>query len=962
MITPQANFMNRREEIQKALLSRSVGEVKFDPISCALYSVDASIFEVKPLGVVIPRSLEELVNLVNIAREYQVPLIPRGAATGITGGCLGRGIIVDFSVGFNSLLEIDIPNRRVICQPGLIQDHLNKALEPYGYRLGPDTSTGNRATIGGMVANNAAGSRSLRFGMMADHLQAVALLLSTGKLIEFGPLTLEEWRQKRTLQGIEGYLYSEAWRLKEEYSQEIQTHFPPIPRRVSGYRLDSLLETHAFNFSKLIAGSEGTLGILTQISLNIVPKIQHQGLCLIAFDDLNQAFEAVMPILSYSPLALEMIDDQIIRLGRESPSLRGKLDWLVGEPKALLIVEFDGANKDEVLEKVQRLQNTSIGQSRRLILDANDIKNVWTLRKSGLGILLSKRTYSRAVAFIEDLSIPPAQLAPFMKEFCALLKQNNKQAGIYGHAGAGCMHIRPYMDLREQSEIDLMRVMMQRVAELILHYGGALSGEHGDGLIRSWLNPVLYGETIMQAFRELKQAFDPYGLMNPGKIIPISDTLEHLRFDVSSNRAPFKTIQDFSAEGGFELAVDLCNGNGLCRKQEGVMCPSFQVTGEEKDSTRGRAQALRQIIHGQLPAETMTSQSLYEVMDLCISCKGCKTECPSQVDMAKMKSEFLFHYQEAHGYSLRTRLFGSIGKLNRALFPLKWIYNGLIQLKLFKMLQSLFGISPFRKLPKLAPEKFTTWLNSYRQPENMHSTLILFPDTFTEFHEPQVGQAAVRLFNRIGYRVIGIPWSCCQRPAISKGMLLEAKQGLTGLIEQLLPYLKKGIPLVGLEPSCISTLRDDLNGFTENGKEYSHLIYTFDEFLADAMSKNTITPTLKKNLSPPVECYVHGHCHQKSLTGMKPTETVLKAISGLHYHLIESGCCGMAGSFGYEKEHYAISMQMGEHRLFPAIRNIPKEAIIVANGFSCRNQIQDGTSRRAVHLAEFIEHWTTGHE
>ncbi len=951
---------SERNELASFLQSQAVGDVHFDAMTCALYSVDASLFEVSPLGVVIPHSIEQLVNLVNVVKRYRIPLIPRGAATGITGGCLGRGLVVDLSLYLNAILKIDINQKKVTCQPGVVQDDLNKALEPYGYRLGPDTSTGNRATIGGMLSNNAAGSRSLRFGMMADHTQEIELLLSSGELIKFGPMTIDEWDRKRQINGVEGRLYESAWRLREKYRDAISTHFPKIPRRVTGYRLDSLIDPNIFNFAHLIAGSEGTLGIATEITLGIVPKLKSTGLFLIGFNDIHQAFDAVLQILPFSPVACELLDEQIIESGKKSPSLRGKLDWLNEIPKALLIIEFESNHPHEVLEKgktfLDAMKASSIGQFHHIILESSNMDNVWALRKAGLGILLSKRTYSRAVAFIEDLSIPPQHLAPFMKEFMAYLSSKNKEAGIYGHVGAGCMHIRPYMDLRDQQEVNLMKEMMQAISTLILRYGGTLSGEHGDGLIRSWLNPSFYGQTIMQAFIELKEAFDPDGIMNPGKIIPTSRDLEDLRFDFSKNQPKIDSFQDFSEEGGFELAVDLCNGNGLCRKQEGVMCPSFQVTGEEKDSTRGRAQALRQIIHGRLPPETFTSDSLFEVMDLCLSCKGCKTECPSQVDMAKMKSEFLYHFQEKHGYSLRTRLFGAIGRLNAIAFPFSNIYNWLSKRMLFKKFQSLIGISSFRTLPPLGSQRFSAWLSSYQQPKYLTDDIVLYPDTFTEFNEPLIGQSAVRLLNEMGFRVLSIPWTCCQRPAISKGILKQAKEGASEVLKQLLPYVEKGLPIIGLEPSCILTLRDEFKGLLgQEADILSKHVFTLDEFIAELIKMNRITLTLKQCYLPSIEIAIHGHCHQKSLSGMQSTEAIFNSIDGVNFQMIKSGCCGMAGSFGYEKEHYDISMKMGEQRLFPAIRTTSSQTFLVANGFSCRCQIKDGTARNAKHLAELVD-------
>lgn len=602
--------------LESDLRSSLEGEVYFDEVTRHVYSVDASIFEILPQGVVVPKTEADLQAAVRIAAHYNVPLTIRGAATGITGGCLGHGLIVDTSTHLNQILSLNLEEKFVICQPGVIQDTLNQKLSPYGFRLGPDTSTGNRATLGGMLANNAAGARSLRYGKMVDHVLGVELLLASGEKLSLVSLSDEEWSAKRVLNSREGEIYRTLWEIKMGDREEIEKRFPPIPRRVSGYNLDELLKSSPFNPAKLIAGSEGTLGIATEIKMAIVPKPKATALLLIFFEDLLSAFHLVPELLKYHPLSLELIDHQIISLGRAT---RLHLEWLQGNPQAILIFEA---------EDIQPVRGALQGLKHTIIDQADQMAHVWEVRKSGLGILLSKRSYSRAIAFLEDLSIPPEKLASFMERFLAVLKHHGKEAGIYGHVGSGCMHIRPYIDLRDPQEFALMRHLMEEISTLVLEYGGALSGEHGDGYIRSWLNPKMFGEKIMEDFKKVKRAFDPHLLMNPGKIIP-EDTWEEMRTTPGEKLQSPKTYLDFSSEGGFELAADLCNGNGLCRKKEGVMCPSFQATEQEFHSTRARAQALRSIIHQRLPLEALTSQGLYDVMDLCLSCKGCKSECPS---------------------------------------------------------------------------------------------------------------------------------------------------------------------------------------------------------------------------------------------------------------------------------------------------------------------------------------------
>lgn len=939
------------------------GEVHFDEMTRQVYSIDASIFEILPLGVVIPKNKQDLQYIVEIAAHYQIPITMRGAATGITGGCIGQGLIIDVSKYLNRILKINIEEGFVICEPGVIQDDLNQALAPFGYRLGPDTSTGNRATIGGMLANNAAGARSLRYGKMSDHVQSVELLLSSGQKLSLSSISEEQWLEKNQQRDQEGHIYRTLREIRQKDGEEINKRFPPIPRRVSGYNLDEMLKPLPFNPAKLIAGSEGTLGIVTEIQMHIVPKPQSTALLLFFFDDLLEAFRQVPPLLEHHPLSLELIDEQIVQLGRASPSLRNKLDWIIGNPKAILIMEIERENPEKVevpLKKViKKKENQQIGYFQLTLFDPKEIAYVWDLRKSGLGILLSKRTYSRAIAFLEDISLPPQQLASFMERFCVYLQSKGKQAGIYGHVGSGCMHIRPYLNLREPGELALMRQMMLDVSSLLLEYGGALSGEHGDGWIRSWLNPKMFGEQIMRAFQQVKEVFDPLDLMNPGKIVPVSDQWQDLRARPNESLQSPQTFLDFKPEGGFELSADLCNGNGLCRKKENVMCPSFQATQDEFHSTRARAQALRAIIHKRLPLEDFTSKGIYDVMDLCLSCKGCKTECPSQVDMAKFKSEFLYHYQEKHGYSLRSRLFGHIALIHSWMAPLARLFNRMNQWPMIKKGLEQIGISSKRTLPPLAIERFSSWFVNYPQSVELNKNVILFNDTFTEFNHPEVGQAAVRLLNELGYRVILAPRSCCGRPALSKGLLQNARKQAHHLITRLWPIAQYGYPLIGLEPSCLLTIRDDYLTLVKLKKEQQDQLksilsqcFTLDEFLMQLIDKGEFKARFMKK-----ERYVkvHGHCYQKALIGMKPTLKVLHSIPGFKVEEIRSGCCGMAGSFGYEKEHESISMKIGELHLFPAIRKSRGEDCwIIANGMSCRHQIKDGTQKEAIHLAEAL--------
>lgn len=935
--------MEVKNSLVDDLRAQIQGEVRDDAISLAVYSVDASIFEIAPLAIALPRTKQELVAAVRTAASHQVPVIPRGAATGIAGGCIGRGLVLDTSKYLNQILSLDPVKQTACCEPGVVQNQLNSKAAPHGLRLGPDTSTGNRATVGGMLANNSAGARSLRYGKMVDAVIEVELLLANGQLLRFGPVDELQLAAKLELATIEGDIYREVVRIRSECADEIRQRFPQMPRRASGYNLDALLEPGPLNIAKLIAGSEGSLGIATEITMRLAPLPQSTTLYLLHFHTLDEAFQAVEPILNWHPQALELIDDKIINAGRSSPALAGRTAWIEGDPLAMLIVEFEG-DRGDFLSFARQAQ---LGYHVRLA-DTVTAKDVWAVRESGLGLLLSKRSYRRAIAFLEDVAVPPHQLPLFMRDFLQLLRDHGKEAGVYGHVGAGCMHIRPYIDLRDPHEQRLMEHLMRETAVLLLRYRGALSGEHGDGLVRSWLNEQMFGTVLYQAFIALKKAFDPEGRMNPGKVVATQPLLQNLR--EGPKNMP-ETFLDFSREGGLALATDLCNGNGMCRKRDGLMCPSFQAFGDEYHTTRARAQSFRALFAGHLPkGEGLTSHAMYDVLEYCLECKGCKTECPSQVDMAKMKAEFLYHYQQKHGVSWRSRLFGEMGNLYALASPVARLFNATSSSAPAKWLLSKIGITPERPLPALASQRFSSWWAS--RESSSAPKVVLFNDTYTEFLQPEIGQSTVTLLQDLGFQVIVPPWTCCGRPLISKGLLPQAQNKAQRLVERLLPYAEQSIPIIGLEPSCLSAIRDDYRDLVgRTWAEKAHLVAAYSQSLEEFLATQQLFP---QNCRP-IEVYLHTHCHQKALVGSGPTRAVLNAIPGVHCTEIDSGCCGLAGSFGYENEHYAFSMQIGEQKLFPAIRKVPPGSVVIANGMSCRSQIQHGTHRQAIHLAQFLE-------
>lgn len=940
-------------------LRRSIqGELKTDIISKKAYSVDASIYEIEPIAIVLPKTQEDILSTIQLAAKYDIPLIPRGAATGITGSCLGKGIIVDSSKYLNRIIEINYEDSYAVCEPGVVQDQLNQALEPYGYRLGPDTSTGNRATLGGMLANNSAGARSLRFGKMVDHVLEVDLALSNGELITLKELSEKQLKLKKLQNNSEGRIYNEICFIKDEYAEEIEKRFPKIPRRVSGYNLDELIKPQPLNASKLIAGSEGSLGFAAKIKMKICPKLKATALCLIQFNNISEAMSAIEPILITHPLALEMIDSYILDAARQSNLHRAKIAWVEDNPACVLIAEYEGENTQEASEKAallkQLFEKNIMGYGHHIFQNPLEISHIWDVRKAGLELLLSKRAYSRAVAFIEDISLPPDRLSSFMERFTSYLDSKGKQAGIYGHVGSGCMHIRPYINLKESTERELMQQIMLDVSDMLLEFGGALSGEHGDGLIRSWLNKKMFGDKIYEAFVKLKNAFDPLHLMNPGKVVDGPPLLENLRSTVEP-LVKVATFQDFSAEGGFELATDLCNGNGLCRKKEGIMCPSFQATDNEYNTTRARAQALRSIVNNKLPLESFTSPELLDVLDLCLECKGCKRECPVQVDMAKMKAEVLYQYQEKHGYFLRNRLFAYIPNLMKMASYFPKLSHGISNTQISQYLLDKFGISTQRALPDIASHTFSSWIKN-SLPNNHVDRVVLFNDTYSEFSEPSIGIAAAKVLNAMKYHVIVPKWICCGRPWFSKGLLKQAKRQALAVIDLLSPYLDQNLPIIGLEPSCLSALKHDYKGLLGheiNNEKYDKLVslcQTFDEFIA-ANSSRLISALKPSETLPPT--LLHVHCHHKALWGSQSSLQAVSAVPNLKISEINSGCCGMAGSFGYEKEHYDLSVQIANLKLVPAIQEHPQSTVI-ANGISCRSQIAHTTGRKAIHLAEFL--------
>ncbi|MBI3062096.1 MAG: FAD-binding protein [Deltaproteobacteria bacterium] len=946
-------------EIESDLKKRIEGEVRFDKYSRLLYSTDASMYEIEPIGVVIPRHKGDVQAAIEAANRFAVPLLPRGGGTALAGQTVGHAIVLDFSKYMNQVLEVNQEELWCRVEPGLVQDELNAHVRPMGLLFGPDTSTSNRATIGGMIGNNSAGAHSLTYGKTLDHVLELTVYLSDGSEVVLKDLSFGELGAKVAGDNLEGRIYREIARLAEEHKQEILARYPKIMRRVSGYNLDEFAKPKPFNLSRMVVGSEGTLACVVEAKMRLVPKPKWTALDVIHFEDDIEALEASHAILETAPYALESTDKMVLDLARGNIVQSKRLGFVQGSPSSLLMVEYAGDTEAAVREQVDKLeklrQARKIGYAATQAFKPEEVRAIWGVRKAGLGLLLGIKGDKKPIAFVEDTAVEPAKLPEFIKRFKEILGRHDARAGYYGHCSVGCMHIRPLINLKQEGEVKKMVAIADEIAELVLEFHGALSGEHGDGLARSHFNERLYGPVLYNAFRQIKRSFDPNNLMNPGKIVDAPAMTESLRISPAYKTWAPETLLDFSGQGGFAAAVEMCSGMGECRKKlDGTMCPSYMATLDEEHSTRGRANALRAVLSGKVPNRDFSGKRLYEVLDLCLECKACKAECPSNVDMAKLKYEFLSHYYRANGLPLRNRLFGRIEKWNRwgsRLAPFSnWLANSRPNRWLLGLLA---GVDRRRPVPRFARETCEDWHRNHR-PEGKESLgeVVLFHDTFNTFNTPSVAITATLLLERSGYQVVVPEKRCCGRPMISKGMLREAKENAAKNVQSLFPYAERGVAIVGLEPSCLLTLRDEYPDLlrTQASKLVARQSFLLEEFLLRERDAGRLSLAFKSNGR---KALLHGHCHQKALVGTAPTLAVLR-WAGFEVSEIDSGCCGMAGSFGFEKEHYDLSVAIANRRLVPAVEASGSEVRVVASGISCRQQIEHLADRRAKHPAELL--------
>jgi FAD/FMN-containing dehydrogenase/Fe-S oxidoreductase len=946
-------------EIEAELKKRIEGDIRFDKYSRLLYSTDASIYQIEPVGVVVPWHKGDVQAVIEIANRLGVSVLPRGGGTSLAGQTVGHSIVLDFSKYMQNVLEVNQEELWCRVQPGLVQDELNAYVRPMGLQFGPDTSTANRATIGGMIGNNSAGAHSLTYGKTLDHMLELTVLLSEGSEVVLKDLSPDEIERKSKADSIEGRAYREVFRLAQQHKSEILARYPKIMRRVSGYNLDEFIKPQPFNLARMIVGSEGTLATIVEAKMRLVPKPKWTAMDVIHFNDDIEALEAAQAILETAPYALESTDKMILNLARGNIVQSQRLGFVQGNPSSLLMVEYAGETEEAVKEQVHRLEELRkkerIGYAATLAFKPDEVKTIWGVRKAGLGLLLGTKGDKKPIAFVEDAAVAPAKLPEFIKRFREIVARHDTVAGYYGHCSVGCMHIRPLINLKDESEKQKMVSIANEILALVLEFDGAMSGEHGDGLARSHFNAQLFGPALYDAFRQVKRAFDPKNLMNPGKIVDAPAMTESLKISPQYKTWEPQTTLDFSEQGGFARAVEMCSGMGECRKKlDGTMCPSYMGTLDEEHSTRGRANALRNVLSGLVPKTEFTGKRLYDVMDLCLECKACKAECPSNVDMAKLKYEFLDHYHRANGLPLRNRIFGAIASLNRigsALAPVSnWLANSMPN----RWLMDIFaGIDRRRPLPQFASESFEDWFRTHKSDgDGSKSEVVLFHDTFNNYNTPNVAIAATRFLERSGYRVVLVDKKCCGRPMISKGMLGQAKENAAWNVAKLAPYAEKGTPIVGLEPSCLLTLRDEYPEFvrTEAAKKVAQHSFMLEEFVMREVNAGRLS--LGAN-GKGKKVLLHGHCHQKALVGTAATVAMLKT-AGYEVSEVDSGCCGMAGSFGFEKEHYDLSIKIGNLRLAPAVKAASADIEVVAPGISCRQQIDHLAARKAKHPVELL--------
>lgn len=955
------------------------GEIAFDTITRTLYSTDASMYKESPIGVCWPAGDKDLKHLIDFALKEDIGLIIRGAGTSLAGQVVGSGLVVDISRHMNRILEVNTEERWVRVQPGVVLEELNKEMMKHGLFFGPETSTANRCVIGGMLGNNACGLHSLRYGSTRDHTLELKVLLSDGSEAVFGDISAEGIKSKIQEDSLEGRIYKNLDTILSDPSnaETIRAEYPDpqIPRRNSGYALDLLLNSSPytpgskrdFNISRLIAGSEGTLAFATEIKLNLVavpPPVK--ALCCVHLNERDNAYNANLVALKYDPDAIEMMDDKILELTKGNIEQNKNRFFLEGSPGAILIVEFSRDSKEDIEticnDMISEMKTNGYGYAYPIVF-GKDVSKVWDLRKAGLGVLYNLKGDAKPVSLLEDTAVNVNALPEYINDFNRMIESYGKECVYHAHIGTGELHLRPILNLKDKDDVKIFHTLGKETALLVKKYRGSLSGEHGDGRLRGEFIPIILGEHVYELIKELKKTWDPNNIMNPGKIIDTPPMDTFLRYEPGADTPMPETIFSFESTDGIVRAAEKCNGSGDCRKSEligGTMCPSFMATRDEKNTTRARANILREFLNKD-NGDIWDHREIYDVLDLCLSCKGCKSECPSSVDIAKLKSEFMQHWYDKHGIPLRSRLIAYITSVNKlgSIFPA--LFNLFIKNSLFSsILKSTIGFARERSIPGLYSISLRRWARrnlDKLNPDKPLKSVYLFVDEFTNYNDTRIGIETIELLTSLNYRILIPEHSLSGRTFFSKGLLRTAKKHATRNIELLSEVVNDDMPLLGIEPSAILGFRDEYPELVEGelrvkANKLAANTFLADEFIASEYNAGRISAS--RFTDQKREMLLHGHCQQKAVADTNSTLAMLSIPENYSVSEIASGCCGMAGSFGYEKEHYDLSLKVGELVLFPAVRNAAQETIIAAPGTSCRHQISDGTGRLALHPLQIM--------
>ena len=956
-----------RDTLRRELEAAVDGEVRFDKVSRALYSTDASVYQIEPLGVVIPRTAEAVVRAVEVAARHEVPITPRGGGTSQAGQSIGAGLVLDTSKHLNRVLEINPDARWARVEPGVVLDDLNAMLRPHHLRFAPDVSSASRATVGGMMANNSSGARSVVYGKTIDHVRQQQVVLADARLARLRPLAPDELAAARAGDGIEARAYRTIPELAVRHASEIERRFPKVLRRVGGYNLDAFVDpAKPVDLTKILIGSEGTLGFIVEATIGLVPLPAAKAVLTIEFDELMDALGATPLVLKHRPSAVEVMDDFILRHAKQHPALEAQRRSMISEDgSSLLCVEFYADRQDELagrLEALERdLKSAGIRCRCRQVMDAAAQQRIWSFREAALGLSTAMTGDGKAISFVEDTAVAPEKLRDYIGRFVAIVKRHHTTAGVYAHASVGCLHVRPVVNLKTADGVAKFEAIANEVADLVLEFGGALSGEHGDGLVRGAFNEKMFGTELYEAFRRVKATFDPQQLFNPGRIVDTPPITSHLRYGAGYVTPAPATFFDFSEHGGFGRAVEMCSGVGLCRKKrEGTMCPSFMVTQEEAHSTRGRANVLRVAMAGQLGDAGLSDKGVHEVLDLCLECRACKSECPVGVDVARYKSEFLSGYWERHGAPLQARLFGNVRSAAEWGSRFAPIANRLMGSKTASRINEHFaGIDRRRTLPSWTRDTLRRRVAGRRGPARAASSprAVLFADTFTNFSDPDIGVAALGVFEAAGIGTRLAPHGCCGRPLISQGFLSDARRLAFDNANALFDIANRGEAIVFLEPSCLSAMKEDAPALLrgparDRARVVADACVLFEDYLEGECRDGRASLPLRAG---PGQVLLHPHCHQRSMGLASSARALLSRIPAATVTDLDAGCCGMAGSFGYTRDHYDVSQAIGERKLLPAARALAPGGVLVAAGTSCRHQVADLAGVTAVHPAVLLQ-------